>query len=472
MENKSKFDEALSHFSVKKLPKASGFGEINRELEALKEIDLSGTTEHDYSDIPEELLKYAPKKPEPQKVDLYETFAPKVDDTELDPLSQSLMMQKPRTYEPPAQTKPETVTPPELSLDGIDDKPRKKSKFEMDMEKFGSADAVKAAKEKEEADKIRTRFNQDDLAKEPPQKERMTYNASKKANASLNTREDEIDEDFLAQQYAAKFLSENVTDETVTEPPQEFKPPKITENTKSELPKVSTFTTNLTSTEKIQADSAAKTMLAGLNQFESKQNSNNNLPRVSDLTDNMSDEDKRLANFGKRGALSNEEKADLKRMQTYELQKKMGSNHGISKKMEATLEAEKRLRKARKGRIVTYIGAVLGVLSGLIVLLLAGSDNLIITGFSLGQVIVSLLLFVRVRLIKRITLLFSLANAVILIFPGLLGYQQNTDLPEIKIIIFYAAAIAAVFLSVFLISMSPAVKLYYDIDFREEKSKL
>jgi hypothetical protein len=414
------------------------------------------------------------------------------------------MMQKPRTYEPTPQTKAETVTPPEISLDAIDDKPRKKSKFEMDMEKFGSADAVKAAKQKEEADKARKLFNQDELAKESPPapKERMTYNAAKKANAALNNEED--DEDFLAQQYAAKFLSENAKSDDETDSSTEYseqavaeaihaaaivagatgattgiteaeetKATRITGGSKSteNLQKLTSLTSNLTSTEKIQADSASKTMLQGLHQFEAKQ-SNNNLPRISELTDTMSDEDKRLQNFGKKGALSNEEKADLRRMQTNELQKRTSFNHGTSKKMEAAIEAEKMLKKAAKGRVITYIGAVFGLLSGLIVLLLIKSDNLIITGFGLGQVIVSLLLIVRMKFVKRITLFYSFVNVVILIFPGILGYQQNTELPDIQIIIYYAAALAAVFLLLFLTGLSPSVKLFYDIDFKEEKSKL
>jgi hypothetical protein len=342
----------------------------------------------------------------------------------------------------------------------------------LDLEKFGSADAVKAAKQKEDAERIRPRYEQEALAAEPPKKDRTAFNAEIKLNSTTVT---EDEEELLAQQYAAKFLSENANRdfELEAEPDMhEFASQEEAAFT-ADSARLSSLTSNLTSTEKIQADNAAKSLLAGLNQFDAKQNSQgNNLPRVAELTDNFTDEDKRLQNFGKKGALSDDEKADFKRMQTAELQKKIGYNHGISKKMEAILEAEKTLRKARRGRIITYIGAVCGVLSGLIGLLLLKPDNLIITGFCFGQIIASLLLFIRVKFVKKITLFYSFVNLIILIFPGILGYQQNTEIPDLKVIFLYLGAIAAVFILLFFIMLSPAVKLYYDIDFREEKGKL
>lgn len=176
-------------------------------------------------------------------------------------------------------------------------------------------------------------------------------------------------------------------------------------------------------------------------------------PKLDDMSDEYAPIRRTAADVASKEQLDRDEKELIRnRLKTEIESKPEGYDKKKSLAMYKKLMEEQKAKAAKKGFIQLLVTAALGLVSAVLVYFIKPGENglhPILNYLPMGALIFALFMLIKSKFSKILSALYFLAEAVLLIYPGLVGYALNADNQTIgtEFVIKLAMYAAAVVLS-------------------------
>ncbi len=176
-------------------------------------------------------------------------------------------------------------------------------------------------------------------------------------------------------------------------------------------------------------------------------------PKLDDMSDEYAPIRKTAADVASKEQLDRDEKELIRnRLKTEIESKPEGYDKKKSLAMYKKLMEEQKAKAAKKGFIQLLVTAALGLVTAVLVYFIKpGEDGLhpILDYLPMGALVFALFMMIKSKFSKILSALYFLAETVLLIYPGLVGYALNADNQTIgtEFVIKLAMYAAAVVLS-------------------------
>ncbi len=195
-----------------------------------------------------------------------------------------------------------------------------------------------------------------------------------------------------------------------------------------------------------------------------------NRPKLDDMSDEYAPIQRTAADIAAKEQLDRDEKELIKnRLKTEIESKPEGYDKKKSLAMYKKLMEEQKAKAAKKGFIQLLVTAALGLVSAVIVYFIKpGGDSSypILDYLPMGALVFALLMLLKSKFGKILSALYFLAAAVLLTYPGLVGYARNTDNQAlgteflIKLAMYIAAAVLSAVIFIRLVG-NKDIEAYY-----------
>jgi len=156
-----------------------------------------------------------------------------------------------------------------------------------------------------------------------------------------------------------------------------------------------------------------------------------NRPKLDDMSDEYAPTQRNSADLARKETLDKDEKELIRtRLKTEIESKPEGYDKKKSYAMYKKLMDEQKAKAAKRGFVQLLITAALGLISAVAVYFIKpNADGLhpILDYLPVGALAFSLLMLLKSKFFKIMSVLFFAADAVMLIYPGLVGYALNAD---------------------------------------------
>ncbi len=193
-------------------------------------------------------------------------------------------------------------------------------------------------------------------------------------------------------------------------------------------------------------------------------------PKLDDMSEEYAPTRKTASDVVAKEQLDKDEKELIKtRLKTEMESKPEGYDKKKSLAMYKKLMEEQKAKSAKRGFVQLLITAAVGLISAVVVFLIKpNADGLhpLLDYLPVGALVFSMLMLLKSKFFKIFSTLFFIAETVILIYPGLVGYALNPDNQDLGTdyiikIAMYVAAVALCAVTFIRLAANKDIEEYY-----------